>query len=100
MPNANPSLILEHLEHIRGTVDQIDGRLGGFEGRITSLEGDFLTLAKAEASRSLEFVALTKRLARLETRIEKLEQRPAPAKKTSGTSPPTAKQPTGRSRKS
>ncbi len=80
MSTDQQTAVLEHLQHIRGTVDSIDGRLDGFEGRIVSIEQDFLALAKNEAGRLLDAQALERRLERLEQRVAQLERhRPPPS---------------------
>ena len=71
--SEDQNLVLNHLQHIRGTVDSIDGRLGGFEGRVSAIERDLLDLAKSEAGRNLDAEAMAKRMKRLEERVAKLE---------------------------
>ncbi|MEO1719470.1 MAG: hypothetical protein AAFR23_04475 [Pseudomonadota bacterium] len=77
---ANPKII-EYLEHIRDKVDSIDVRFGSVEVRVGSLENDFLTLARTEAGRNIDFQAIIRRVDSLETRLAKLERTPRPPAK-------------------
>ncbi|MEO1694390.1 MAG: hypothetical protein AAFR55_04040 [Pseudomonadota bacterium] len=91
MANQPDTTVLQHLEHIRGKVDLIDGKFGGIEDRITALEADFLVLAKAEATRSIDFAAIIKRVARMETRLTRLESAGKKPGKSSAAKPPKSR---------
>lgn len=67
--------MIEHLEHIRGKVDEIGDKVSGVEGRMADIETDFLRLAKNEAGRNLDIEAIVKRVDKLETRLARLESR-------------------------
>lgn len=74
MTQASENIVIEHLEHIRGKVDEIGDKVQGVEGRMTSIEIDFVRLAKSEAGRNLDIDAIVKRVDRLETRLARLER--------------------------
>ena len=71
------SLVLEHLRHIRGRVDQIADDISDLKHRMTSLEGT-MSLVKREVSYGDETDArhqvtmdkLAARIARIERRLE------------------------------
>ena len=92
MADPEPTVILEHLEHIRGAVDHIDSKLSRFDVRISTLEFDFVALAKAEATRNIDVTAIVKQVARLEDRVKSLESQrigaPKPQPSGSAVKPP------------
>jgi polyhydroxyalkanoate synthesis regulator phasin len=74
MTEVSENIIINHLEHIRGKVDEIGEQVRGVEGRMSSIEIDFVRLAKNEAGRDLDLHAIAQRVDRLESRLAKLER--------------------------
>lgn len=63
-------LVLEHLRHIRTTVDTIDDRVGRVELRLSAVEGHLGNLLMSEASQNAELDKIGRRLDRIEHRLE------------------------------
>jgi len=69
------NLVLEHLRHIRGRVDQIAEDMGDLKHRMTALEGN-MSLVKREVAYGDETDASQQTaLDRLRERVERIERR-------------------------
>jgi outer membrane murein-binding lipoprotein Lpp len=71
------SLVLEHLRHIRGKVDQIAGDMDDLKARMSSLEASMVTVKRevnhgddVDARQQVSLDKLSKRIERIETRLE------------------------------
>jgi hypothetical protein len=63
-------LVLEHLRHVRATLDVVNDRLARGELRLTTVEGHLAKLLLAEASQNSEIDRIKQRLDRIERRLE------------------------------
>lgn len=74
------SLVLEHLRHIRGRVDQIADDVGDLKHRMTSLEGAMVLVKRevafgdeTDARHQVNMDKLAARIERIEKRLELTE---------------------------
>jgi outer membrane murein-binding lipoprotein Lpp len=71
------NLVLEHLRHIRGKVDQIAGDMDDLKSRMSSLESSMVSVKRevnhgdeVDARHQVTLDKIAKRLERLEARLE------------------------------
>lgn len=71
------NLVLEHLRHIRGRVDQISSDVSDLKGRISSLEMSMVGVKReltygdeVDARQQISLDKIGERLARIEQRLE------------------------------
>lgn len=71
------NLILEHLRHIRGKVDQIASDMDDLKARMSSLEASMVSVKRevnhgdeVDARHQVSLDKLSKRIERIETRLE------------------------------
>ena len=70
MPNGAENLVLEHLRHIRGSVDRIEQRLDDLTTRVGHLVTNLAHVQVQLAEHSVRFDRLEARIARIEKRLE------------------------------
>lgn len=71
------SLVLEHLRHIRGKVDQITDDMGDLKARMSSLESSMIAVKRevnhgeeVDARQQVSLDKIVRRLERIEQRLE------------------------------
>ena len=64
------NLVIEHLRHIRTKVDSIDDRVERVELRLSTVEGHLGNVLISEASQNAEFDKVSRRLEKIERRLE------------------------------
>jgi predicted nucleic acid-binding Zn-ribbon protein len=71
---AEPSydLILDHLRHIRGSVDRLADDIRELKHRMTTVEQQMSSLTATEAS---HYASLAGRMDRIENRLDRIERR-------------------------
>jgi uncharacterized coiled-coil protein SlyX len=70
MTDEMTDLVLEHLRHIRTKVDSTDERVGRLELRLSAVEGHLANLMVSEAAQNSAIDSLSRRLERIEGRME------------------------------
>ena len=77
MSDKVENLILEHLRHIRGKVDQIVNDMDDLKARMSSLEASMVSVKRevnhsdeVDARQQVSLDKLAKRIERIETRLE------------------------------
>jgi hypothetical protein len=73
MADETDNLVLEHLRHIRGAVDDIRAEMKHFIMRMGLAERNVVSLHVADASQNVEIDRIKERLARIERRLELTE---------------------------
>ncbi len=64
------NLVIEHLRHIRTKVDSIDNRVERVELRLSTVEGHLGNVLISEAGQNAEIDKVSRRLDRIEHRLE------------------------------
>ena len=71
------SLVLEHLRHIRGKVDQISEDMGDLKARMSSLESSMVAVKRevnngedVDARQQISLDRIVRRIERIEARLE------------------------------
>jgi len=70
MTDEMTSLVLEHLRHIRVKVDSLDEKVGRVEVRLSAVEGHLANLMVSEAAQNSAIDTVSRRLDRIEKRLE------------------------------
>ena len=70
MTEETTNLVLEHLRHIRGVVEETRTEMKHFIMRMGLAERNVVTLHVSEASQNLELDRIKERLDRVERRLE------------------------------
>ena len=70
MIEETTNLVLEHLRHIRGVVDETRAEMKHFIMRMGLAERNIVTLHVSEATQNVEVDRLKERLDRIERRLE------------------------------
>ena len=73
MTEDTTNIVLEHLRHIRGVVDDIRAEMKHFIMRMGLAERNIVSLHVADASQNVEIDRIKERLERIERRLELTE---------------------------
>jgi hypothetical protein len=74
MADETTNLVLEHLRHIRGVVDETCAEMKHFIMRMGLAERNIVTLHVSEATQNVEVGRLKERLDRIEQRLELIDR--------------------------
>lgn len=73
MTDEMTNLVLEHLRHIRTKVDRIDERVDRVEIRLSAVGGHLANVMVSEAAQNSAIDHMSRRLERIEQRLELVE---------------------------
>jgi predicted nucleic acid-binding Zn-ribbon protein len=72
MADDTSNIVIEHLRHIRGSVDRLADDIRELKHRVTTVEQQMSSLTATEAN---HYASLASRMDRIENRLDRIERR-------------------------
>jgi predicted nucleic acid-binding Zn-ribbon protein len=72
MADDTSNIVIEHLRHIRGSVDRLAEDIRELKHRVTTVEQQMSSLTATEAN---HYASLASRMDRIENRLDRIERR-------------------------